>query len=38
MLYYIFKFMKKKNNLKPSKEYTNVSLKYNTILLKNKAF
>ena len=30
--------MKKTVNLKPSQEYTNLSIKYNTILLKNKAF
>ena len=33
--------MKKNVNLKPSQEYANVSIKYikyNTILLKNKAF
>ena len=37
--YYVFKFMKKHVYLKPSQEYTNVSItKYNTILLINKAF
>ena len=32
-----FKFMKNVN-LKPSQEYTHLSIKYNTILLKNKSF